>query len=38
MRNTKPDDYSFEIIVYSIVSSALIGLGVIVYLLIKWLF
>jgi len=38
MRDTKPNDYTFEIVIYSLLMLALVGLGVIVYLVFSRIF
>lgn len=38
MRDTRPDDYTFEIVTYSVLILALIGLGTIGYLIFSWIF
>jgi hypothetical protein len=38
MRDTRPDDYTFEIVAYSVILLALIGLGAIGYLIFNWVF
>lgn len=38
MRDTKPNDYTFEIIAYSLLALAFVGIGTIGYLLFSWIF
>lgn len=38
MRDVRPDDYTFEIVAYTIVVLAFIGLGAIGWLIFKWIF
>ena len=38
MRDTKPNDYTFEIVAYSLLALALIGLSAIGYLVFSWIF
>ncbi len=38
MRDIRPDDYTFEIIAYSVVFLALVGVVAIGYLIFSWIF
>lgn len=38
MRDTKPNDYTFEIVAYSLLVLALVGIVAIGYVILSWIF